>query len=341
MTTWYIESGPEADVVISSRVRLARNFENYPFPSRMNSGQELKVLEITKDAVLNCEGGKKFTFFALKTMPQIDKQALVEKHVISRELAESKRESGVIISNDEKVSIMINEEDHLRIQSLYPGMQIDNAYKLCDKIDDILESKIDYAFSQNYGYLTCCPTNLGTGIRASVMMHLPALTMTGYIRNVLEACGKLGITVRGLYGENSEASGNMFQISNQVTMGLTEDEIIANVTNIASQIVEQERNLRNRLYKSDPIRIEDKVYRSLGLFTSARIISSEESLRLLSDIRLGKDLGIINNISTEILNEIMLLIQPANLQKAAGRILNPDERDVKRAEIIRRKLGYS
>ncbi|RCX09981.1 protein arginine kinase [Anaerobacterium chartisolvens] len=340
MGRWYIDKGPESDVVISSRVRLARNFRKYPFPSKLDKEQGGRVLEEVKDAVFNSNStlAGDVTFIDIKALNPIEKQSLVEKHLISPELAENGRESGLLISRDEKISIMINEEDHLRIQCMFSGMQISDAWKLCNNIDLLLESKIDFAFSRQYGYLTCCPTNIGTGIRASVMLHLPGLVMTGYIKGILEACGKLGVAVRGIYGENSYASGNMFQISNQVTLGQKEDEIVTGVTNIASQIIEQERMLRAELHRQNPYRFEDKIYRSFAVFSSARIISYEESLKLISDVRLGLDMGIIKGISIETLNEIMLLIQPASLQKTAGSVLGPDERDIKRAEIIRNKL---
>jgi len=341
MAAWYIDKGPESDVVISSRVRLARNLKNYPFPFRMDSEQQQLMLNEVKGAVSGNRSSliKGLVFVDIQSLPALDRQAMVEKHVISPDLAQSKRTAGALISNDEKVSIMINEEDHLRIQCMYPGMQVDSAWEACNKIDTVFEQKLEYAFNNNYGYLTCCPTNLGTGIRVSVMLHLPALVMTGYIRNILEACGKLGIAVRGIYGENSEASGNMFQVSNQVTLGLAETEVITNIRNIASQIVEQERTLRSELYKQNSFRFEDKVFRSLGVFANARVLSSEESLKLVSDIRLGIDMGLIKDIKIETLNEIMLLIQPANLQKAYGKPLGPEERDIKRAEIVRSKLN--
>lgn len=341
MRGWYVEKGPESDVVISSRVRVARNLDDYPFPFKMNNEQEAKVLARIKETVFDSSNpmAKDLLYVDLQALNPIDKQALVEKHLISPELAESQRQSAAIISKDEKVSIMINEEDHLRIQCMYPGMQVDNAWALCNKVDTLLEGKIDFAFNKNYGYLTSCPTNIGTGIRASVMLHLPALVMTGYIRNVLEACSKLGMAVRGIYGEHSEASGNMFQVSNQVTLGHTEEEIVTSITNAAFQIIEQERNLRNELYKQNSYKFEDRVFRSLGLLSNARIISTEESLKLLSDVRLGMDMGIIKDISINLLNEMMLLIQPATLQKAAGRPLSPEERDIKRADTIRSKIN--
>lgn len=340
MPGWYFEKGPESDVVISSRVRLARNLSRFPFPHRMNREQEAEVISIVKESILkNKEAGKDFEFIDLNQTNPVDRQVMVEKHLISPEMVEGQRLRGLLLSRDENVSIMVNEEDHLRIQCLFPGMNIKEAWRLCNKVDDMIEDKVEYAFGEKYGYLTCCPTNAGTGIRASAMLHLPALVMTGYMKSVLEICGKLGIAVRGIFGENSEASGNMFQISNQVTMGQTENEIVENMTGITSQIMEQERSLRRELYRQNPKRIEDTVFRSLGILSNARIISSDESMKLLSDIRLGIDLGIISNLKTETLNEIMLQIQPASLQKVFERQLVPEERDVNRAELIRKSLA--
>lgn len=330
----------ESDVVISSRVRLARNIKDYPFPFKMSKEQGTEIINKVRETVIKKgRGAEKFLFVDVQSLNPIERQAMVEMHLISPDLAEGKRESGIIISEDRKISIMINEEDHLRIQCIMPGMHIDNAWESCNKIDSLLEDKIEFAFDSNLGYLTCCPTNLGTGIRASVMLHLPALTMTGYIRNVLEACNKIGVAVRGLYGENSEASGNMFQISNQVTLGLGEEEIIKHITTITSQVIEQERTLRNELYKQNPFRFEDKIYRSLGVLANARIISTEESLKLLSDVRLGVDMGILKDISPNSLNEVMLLLQPGYLQKMSGKPLGADDRDIKRAELIRNNLN--
>ncbi len=340
MGRWYIDKGPESDVVVSSRVRLARNFKEYPFPYRMTKEQAESVLSKVKDVIQGSSSSatKNFVYMNMQELPPVDRQILMEKHLISPNLLESRVSSAAIISKDEKISVMVNEEDHLRIQCLFPGLQLNKAWNLCGKLDTLLEEKIDFAFSKQYGYLTCCSTNIGTGIRASAMLHLPALTMTGYIGRVLEACGKLGVAVRGLYGEHSEAAGNMFQISNQVTLGMTEDEIISNMTNITSQIMEQERTLRGELYVQNPQRLEDKVFRSLGILTHARIISTEESLKLLSDIRLGVEMGIIKDIPIEKINEVMLLIQPAYLQKRVGKNLSPDERDIQRAETVRKQL---
>ncbi len=340
MGNWYIEKGPESDVVISSRARLARNLEAFPFPIRMSREQEEKVIIQARDAVLkssNAMSGQ-FLFIEIDSLDPVERQALVEKHLVSPNLIEGKRKGAALISRDEKISIMINEEDHLRIQCMFPGLQLMRAWELCDRIDNLFEEKLDFSYDNKYGYLTCCPTNMGTGMRASVMLHLPALVMTGYIRQILEACGKLGIAVRGLYGENSEASGNMFQISNQVTLGQTEEEIVTGITNITTQIIEQERVIRKELHDQNPYRFEDKVFRSMGLLANSRIMSSEEGLKLLSDVRLGIDMGIIKDINIETLNEIMLITQPASIQKSEGRHLAAEERDIKRAEIIRGKL---
>jgi len=231
MNEWYMQIGPESDVVMSTRVRIARNFNGIPFPSKMKREDGKLVIKKVKEAIFGRSYvANNFRFIDIHELTPIQRQVLVEKHLISPDLAESRIESGVIISAEENISIMINEEDHLRIQCLAAGLQLEDTWNLCNQIDNLLEETIDYAFDEKFGYLTCCPTNLGTGIRTSVMLHLPALTMTGYIKGILEACTKLGIAVRGLYGENSEASGNMYQISNQVTLGLTEEEIISNIT---------------------------------------------------------------------------------------------------------------
>lgn len=332
---------PASEVAISSRVRLARNIENFPFPARMDNEQGSRVIELVRDSIFKSSDAvaKNLVFLDMKKLNPIDRQVLVEKHLVSPDLVEGGIDRAAIISRDEIISVMINEEDHVRLQCIFPGMELEKAWQLCRKLDLLMEEELEFAFDRSSGYLTCCPTNLGTGIRASVMLHLPALAMTGYIKGVLEACGKLDLAVRGIFGENSDASGNMFQISNQVTLGQTEEEIIASISNITNQIMEQERMLRNELYRQSNARFEDKIYRSLGILTNARIISSEESLKLLSDVRLGVDMKVINAITADTLNEVMLFIQPGILQKYAGRVLSPDERDVRRADLIRNSLG--
>ncbi len=331
----------DMDVAISSRVRLARNLEAYPFSTRMTRAHGAEILEKVKKAIFSDSGpdfSSGFTYYDMNAMKPLDRQLLVEKHLISPEFAEGQNERAAIISRDERVSILVNEEDHLRLQCIYPGMQLAKAWKRCDELDTRLDAKLGFAFDNVSGYLTCCPTNAGTGIRASVMLHLPALSMTGYIKNVLETCSKIGVAVRGAYGENSEASGNMFQISNQVTLGQTEEEIITGISNITSQISNQERMLRNELYRQNPQRFEDRIFRSLGLLQNARIMSSEESQKLLSDVRLGVIMGLIRHVDLKKIDNMMLMIQQAYLQKLAGVELRPDERDVRRAELLRKNL---
>lgn len=341
MNKWYIEKGPEFDVVISSRVRLARNFKEYPFPHKTTPEMQKEIVEKTRDALFsgNQKMSEVFRFIDFSSLDMIDKAEFMEKHVVSKELLESNRYSGILLSEDEQISIMINEEDHLRIQCLAPGMQLTNAWNICNNIDDLLSEKIDFAWNENIGYLTSCPTNIGTAIRASVMMHLPALSMTGYIKSVLEALGKLGLAVRGMYGENTEASGNMFQFSNQITLGKSEEDILLSINNIARQIIEQERALRQEIIKQSKYRLEDMVYRSYGILKNARIMDTVETLKRLSDLRLGVDLGIIKDIDIMDINEMMLLVQPAGLQKKTGRLLKPEERDTCRADLVRSMMN--
>jgi protein arginine kinase len=336
-----INNSTNTDVVISSRVRLARNLKNFPFPAKMTNDQRRVVIDTIKNAFFssNFEISNNFSFVDILALDPIDKQVLVEKHLISPDLASNKLASGAIISNDETISIMINEEDHLRIQCIYPGFNIDTALDLCYKLDTLLNEKIEFAYNDKYGYLTSCPTNLGTALRTSVMVHLPALSLTGYLTNILESSMKLGLTVRGIFGENTQSAGDIYQVSNQKTLGQTEEWISKNVINIATQIVEQERFFRNELSKKNPLKIEDRLYRALGLLHSARIISVEESLKLLSDVKLGVDIGIIKNIKIDDILSLMLLILPGCLQKSLGKLLTLNNIDSERANLIRNILN--
>ena len=331
---------PESDVVISSRIRLARNSRKFPFPPKLNIDQAIKVVESYRIAILETDTqiSRKLGFIDSTKISPLDKACLVEKHLISPEFAAKKEVTGLVLSKDEKVSIMINEEDHLRIQSLFQGLQLNKAWELCNNVDDLIEDKLEYAYSDEFGYLTSCPTNVGTGMRASVMVHLPALTILGYASTVLDAVNKLGTTVRGLYGEGSEVMGNMYQISNQVSLGQSEEEIITKINIIANRIIEQERIAREQLL-SAKVQLEDRLFRSYGIFSNARIITSNECMKLLSDVRLGVELGIINGITIDSINELMIATQPAHLQKINGGTLTPDKRDIKRAELIRSKFG--
>ena len=334
---WYIEAGPHHDVVLSSRIRLARNFADQPFRVRADNASVVTVLDKARALLTD------MLFMNIPELSMLERQALVERHLISPELAAASAavSPAVFVSKNENISIMVNEEDHLRIQSMQAGLQLDEALRNAVAVDEYIAERENYAFRPDYGYLTGCLTNVGTGMRASVMMHLPVMTRTGYMAKTLEACGKLGIAIRGLYGEHSEASGYIFQISNQVSLGQSEEEIIQNVNSIVLQIVQTEGKLRQEYLASDRTHAEDAVYRALAIVSSARIMTSEECLKLMSDIRLGIGTGILTEPGMEIINELMLLTRPATLQKQAGRTMDDQERDIYRASFIRKKLGRS
>lgn len=332
------EKGPELDIAVSSRVRLARNFADIPFSARTSTKDQNELIKRVQGIISQCITYGKLMFADMNTMHPVDRVSLMERHLISPELAETKGNSGAFINENENVSIMVNEEDHIRIQAIFSGIQLERAYKVCDDIDMAISEKADYAFDEKYGFLTSCPTNIGSGMRASVMLHLPALVMTGHMKSILESCTKLGVAVRGIYGENSDAVGDMFQVSNQITLGRKDEETIAGIDGICKQIIDREKALRYQLYKQNLYSFEDKIFRSYGLLKNSRILSTQECFKLLSDVRLGVSMGIINDIGILTLNEILVLSQPATLQKVAGKQLNQDERDIKRAELIRIKL---
>lgn len=340
MAKWMEQLGPESDIIISSRIRLARNIEEFPFPVALTKNKSKELIKKVRDTILegNTTLKNDFEGFELEELPQLEKQALVEKYLISAALVDQAEKSAVLLNKDESVSIMINEEDHIRIQCLLPGFQLNEAWNTADKIDDVLEGNIKYAFDEELGYLTSCPTNVGTGIRASVMVHLPALTMTGYINRILQAASQIGLAVRGIHGEGTEFTGNIFQISNQLTLGRNEGEIIANLKDVTLQIIQKERDARNTLLSSNRIQLEDRMYRSYGILVNARILSSQEFMKLLSDLRLAVDMKIIEGISLNVINQMMVMAQPAYLQKSAGKPLSVNERDIRRAMIVREKL---
>lgn len=341
MGDWYTEKGPESGIVVSTRVRLARNFKKYPFPSRMSAEQAGEVMKICRRALVEGRSAlaKDLKYIDLSGISALEKQAMVERRVISPDFAAGHENRALIISKDERISIMVNEEDHIRIQCLFAGLQPEQAWDLADKVDTLIEENAEYAFDRDYGYLTCCPTNIGTGIRVSVMLHLPVLIDTGYINGILESCGKIGVAVRGVYGERSQVAGNMLQISNQVTLGMSEEDIISHLTAIIKQIIEREKELRADMAKQNRSRLEDKVYRSYGILSNARILCTDECMKLLSDIRLGIDMGIIKGINMEGINELIVIAQPANLQLRQGRELSENERDISRAEIVRGRIA--
>lgn len=335
---WLKGTGPNSDIVISSRIRLARNLEKFAFPHWAGKEKTAEVLRLVEEAVGKTDYLKQTTFFKLAALDSVDKQFLVERHLMSLEHAQKPDNKGIVVDTEEVVAIMVNEEDHIRMQVMQSGFNLFEAWNIIDKIDDALAKGLSYAFSPEWGYLTACPTNAGTGMRGSVMLHLPALVMTRNIDKVLAAIAKLSFATRGLYGEGTQASGNFFQISNQVSMGHSELEIIENINGIIRQIIDQENQSREALFSKNRAVLEDRINRSLGILNSAHIISSQETIELLSMIRLGSDMGIVKNIDRRVINELFIITQPAHLQKIESKKLSSEERDVKRAEIIRNRL---
>ncbi len=336
---WLKGCGPNSDIVISSRIRLARNIARTPFPHWAKKENGEKVLGMASAAFVQVPALKDSLFLRLEDVDSIDKQFLVERHLMSNEHAIRSNQKGLLVNPDENVAIMVNEEDHLRIQAMESGFDLDATWQAIDVIDTRLSELLPYAFKRDWGYLTACPTNTGTGLRGSVMLHLPALVMTRQINRVLEAIAKLSFTTRGLYGEGTQASGNFFQISNQVSLGQREDEILGNIKGVIKQIIDQEQRAREALRQEHHELLDDRVWRSFGTLKSAHIISSNETVELLSMLRLGHDLGILQGMERGLINELFILTQPAHLQKLENKKLSSNERDVKRAQIIRQKLG--
>ena len=330
-----------SDVVISSRVRLARNLKDKPFPHLLEEKEAKQVEERILKAI---ETVKKYNSWGnmvsidLSELTPLDRNVLVEKHLISPQHAKGGFGSAVAIKPDETVSIMVNEEDHLRIQALASGLELEEAIIVAGGIDDLLDAEIDFAYDEKAGYLTACPTNVGTGLRASVMVHLPALAVADETSRVLTAVNKVGLVVRGIYGEGTEGQGNVFQISNQITLGQTEKEIIENLALVAKQVVAEEKRVREGLYKNHKTKIEDRVFRSLGILANARILSSGEAIKLWSDVRLGLELGMLPMMKMKEINQILVLSGPNYVQKVSGKAMTPEERDIKRADLIRKHL---
>lgn len=336
---WLKGTGPHSDIVISSRIRFARNLDKLPFPHWSSKKQAAEVLQMVEEAAPKVEPLRKAAIFRLADMDSVDKQFLIERHLMSYEHAQKNNSKAVIIDEEEVISVMVNEEDHLRIQVMQSGFNLYEAWNIINAIDDGLAKELPYAFLADWGYLTACPTNTGTGMRGSVMLHLPALVMTRQINQVLAAIAKLSFTTRGLYGEGTQATGNFFQISNQVSLGQSETEIIENINGLIRQVIEQENASRQILLSQSRSMLEDKINRSLGILKNAHIISSQETTELMSLVRLGIDLGMIKEINRRAVNELFILTQPAHLQKIENKKLSSAERDVKRAELIRQKLN--
>ncbi|MEP6603393.1 MAG: protein arginine kinase [Spartobacteria bacterium] len=335
---WLRGEGPHHQIVISSRVRLARNLCNRAFPGWAKKAERTAILEMIKPRVEELTEMQDSFSESLQELSAMEKQVLVERHLISREHAAKGVGSGIVMNRRQTLSIMINEEDHLRMQSIRSGLQLKQAFKLVDKIDSALEGKLEFAYDQRLGYLTACPTNVGTGMRASAMLHLPGLVLSELINQVIQAVSKIGLAVRGLYGEGTEAMGNLFQISNQTTLGEKEDEIISRLHKVIETIIEKEHDARQVLIQRKPNTLWDQIGRAYGVLTYAHAMSSKEALNLLSIIKLGVDLGAFPEDRRLPIDELFIDTQPAHLQKSTQQKLNAEERDHLRAQIIRERL---
>ncbi|HJD23314.1 MAG TPA: protein arginine kinase [Firmicutes bacterium] len=334
---WYQQSGEQGDVVISTRVRLARNLSGTPFPAGLTPERKREVAEKVRDALKSGENAKDYDYLEMSSMTARDALSMVERHLISPEFAQCSEGSALLLKKDESVSIMINEEDHLRLQVMRPGLDLDGAYREADELDTALDQKLHFAFDDRLGYLTQCPTNLGTGMRASLMLHLPALQERGAIQQLAGTVSKLGLTIRGLYGEGSKPEGAIYQLSNQVTLGISERSAIENLKGIASQILREERAGREQLRRNP--RFEDTVWRSLGLLRTARLLSHDEFMTLISNLRVGVAMGIIPDIGMDTISGLICDAQPATIMAAARRDMEPGERDAERAKMVRERLA--
>jgi protein arginine kinase len=336
---WMQVPGPESDIVITSRVRLARNLVGHPFPGWARKEDRIIAMEEIRPALEGLPEMKDSFSEEMTKLSAIEKQVLVERHLISREHAAKSSGCGTVMNRKQTVSVMINEEDHLRMQAIRPGLQLLSAYRALDDIDSNLENDLPYAFDHQYGYLTACPTNLGTGMRASAMLHLPGLVLSEQINQTIQASNKIGLAVRGLYGEGTEALANLFQISNQNTLGSNEEEIIEHLNRVILQMLENEKNARLKMLEDRPTMMQDQIGRAYAVLKHAHIISSKEALNHLSMIRLGCDLGFFSEDERESINVLLTEIQPAHLQISAKRKLSPEERDILRADSIRNRLN--
>lgn len=341
LTPWLSGQGPDGDIVLSTRIRLARNLVGIPFPNRASDEELAGVTEQVRNSLndLSQADEHPYMFIEMEKLSPLERNILVEKHIISPNHIQEPAHRVLLVRDDAGVSIMVNEEDHLRIQCLVPGLDLKGAAALSDKVDNVLESRMDFAFKEEWGYLTSCPTNLGTGLRASIMAHLPALVITRQISRIVSAATQLGLAVRGLYGEGSEAYGNIFQISNQLTLGKSEQEIIDNLQSVVEQIVSHERAARNLLAGEAKDSLADRAWRAYGVLSYARSLSGQEALTMLSEVRLGIDMKLIEEVDANVFNELLVMTRPNFLQKLAGEAeLDAAGRDRLRAQIIREKL---
>jgi protein arginine kinase len=332
-------SSSKSAIVLMTRIRLARNLAGQPFPGWAKPAQREKILETCRAAVTSRSVMKRGLSVGVDELGDLEKRILVERHLISRELSGSKQGSGVIISKDQAYSVMVNEEDHLRIQVLRAGFQLKKTWASINELDSALEESLDFAFSPDLGYLTACPTNLGTGMRASAMMHLPALVIGSQMEKVVRAVNQLGMVVRGLFGEGSDASGSIFQISNQTTLGESEEEILKRLTGVLQSIIEHELNARARLLEADSGKLFDKIGRAFGILQNGHVLSSNEAMNLLSLIRLGVDLGVFPDAQRSVTDRLFIEAQPGHLQYAQKGEFEAGQRDLLRAQRLRSEFA--
>jgi protein arginine kinase len=342
---WLRGSGPESDIVVSSRIRLARNLAEFPFISRAADVDRAAIAREVREHIDSLHAAGKFTsdivYFDVSELADVDRQFLVERQLISREHSESDGARAVVVDPAERFSVMVNEEDHLRIQVMHSGLDLEAAWRRGTQLDDLLEEKLTFAFDDRLGYLTACPTNVGTGLRVSVMLHLPALVITRQIDKVFRSLQKISLAVRGLYGEGSQAMGDFYQISNQVTLGKSETELIEKIGDIVPVMIDYERQARDFLIRESQQTLHDRVSRAFGILRTAQTISSEETMHLLSSVRMGINLGLIDDVEIPTVNQLFINTQPAHLQKITGRSLDSAERNVERARYLRQHLNLA
>jgi protein arginine kinase len=335
---WLRASGPQSDIVISSRIRLARNLADFPFIRRCNDMDRAAIEKVVHDAIGQVEAWKDLIYVDIASLSAVDRQFLVERQLISRELADGSGARSVAIERQETFSIMVNEEDHLRLQVMHSGLDLQSAWEQINQIDDVLDERLNYAYHERLGYLTACPTNVGTGMRVSVMLHLPALVITQQIEKAFCSLQKMGLAVRGLYGEGSQAMGDFYQISNQITLGRAEADLIKQVSDIIPAMIEYERKARDFLIKENHKDLHDKVSRAYGILCNAQTISSEETLHLLSSVRMGVNMDLIKDLDIPTINKLVIHTQPAHLQKLRGLALETADRNVERAKYLKLHL---
>jgi protein arginine kinase len=336
---WLSGQDDAEGMIVSCRARLARNLAGAPFAPRATVEDQERVIEQVLEAARCCQYLRSAVFFKMNALAGNERRLLVERHLISPALADSQGQRGVLFNRDEALSAMLNEEDHLRLQAIVPGLRPLEAWSQVNALDDELGSRLEYAHSGRWGFLTACPTNTGTGLRVSVLMHLPALVLTEDMERVMRGLTQLAFTVRGFYGEGTNALGNLFQVSNQTTLGRGEEETVQELAGLARQLIACEREAQESLMAEAPAQVEDKVWRAYGLLAHARVLNSQEFMNLLSAVRLGRTLGLLKGLPSSFMNQLMVLTQPCHLQAQAGGELTPEERDVRRARLVRERLA--